>query len=303
MFDSRHITTFHEVVRTQSYTAAARALGYTQSAISQQMKALERAAGTPLFTRAGRGFRLTEAGETLARHAEDILGSMSIAWEQMTAVARLRAGRVRVCAFPSANATLLPRAMALLAAESPGIRVELLEDEPPDSLRRVAQGESDLALAFAYPGLRDETPDELVEIPLLEDQLTVLLPAGHPLLDRPALELVDLTEERWIAGCPRCRANLLHQCAQLGFVPDITYTIDDILTIHSLVAQGLGVAMMPGLTLSFLHGDTIKGRSLSPISRRQVSAYVLRDHLRIPATARMLEALSSVAGQRTAGHS
>lgn len=287
------------MVRTQSYTTAARTLGYTQPAITQQMKALERAAGTPLFTRAGRGFRLTDAGETLARHTENILGSMSVAWEQMTAIARLRTGRVRVCAFPSANATLIPEAMALLALENPGIRVELLEDEPPDSLRRVAQGESDLTLAFTYPGLQDETPDDLVEIPLLEDQLTVLLPVGHPMLERRAVKLADLAEERWIAGCLRCRTNLLHECAQLGFVPDIMFTIDDILTIQSLVAQGLGVAMMPGLTLSFLRRDTVKGRSLSPTSRRRVSAYVLREHLRIPATARVLEALSSVAGRKT----
>ncbi|WP_406079079.1 LysR family transcriptional regulator [Micromonospora sp. NBC_00858] len=299
MFDSRHIRTFQEVVRTQSYTAAARTLGYTQPAITQQMKALERAAGTPLFTRAGRGLRLTDAGETLARHTENILGSMSVAWEQMTAIARLRTGRVRVCAFPSANATLIPEAMALLAVENPGIRVELLEDEPPDSLRRVAQGESDLTLAFTYPGLQDETPDDLVEIPLLEDQLTVLLPVGHPMLERRAVKLADLAEERWIAGCPRCRTNLLHECAQLGFVPDIMFTIDDILTIQSLVAHGLGVAMMPGLTLSFLRRDTVMGRSLSPTSRRRVSAYVLREHLRIPATARVLEALSSVAGRKT----
>ena len=299
MFDSRHIRTFQEVVRTQSYTTAARTLGYTQPAITQQMKALERAAGTPLFTRAGRGFRLTDAGETLARHTENILGSMSVAWEQMTAIARLRTRRVRVCAFPSANATLIPEAMALLALENPGIRVELLEDEPPDSLRRVAQGESDLTLAFTYPGLQDETPDDLVEIPLLEDQLTVLLPVGHPMLERRAVKLADLAEERWIAGCLRCRTNLLHECAQLGFVPDIMFTIDDILTIQSLVAQGLGVAMMPGLTLSFLRRDTVEGRSLSPTSRRRVSAYVLREHLRIPATARVLEALSSVAGRKT----
>ncbi|SCL40024.1 DNA-binding transcriptional regulator, LysR family [Micromonospora rhizosphaerae] len=300
VFDSRHIRTFHEVVRARSYSKAAQALGYTQPAITQQMKALERAVGTPLCTRVGRRLRLTEAGETLARHTENILGSMSVAREQMAAIARLHTGRVRVCAFPSANATLVPEAMALLAVEHPGIRVELLEDEPPDSLRRVVQGESDLTLAFTYPGMREEVPEDLVEVPLLEDELTVLLPGGHPLAERHEVELADLAEERWIAGCLRCRTNFLHECAQLGFTPDIVFTTDDNLAVQSLVAQGLGVAMMPGLALSFLRHDKVSGRPLSPASRRQVSAYVLREHLRIPATARLLKALASVAWRRRA---
>ncbi|MBI0384414.1 LysR family transcriptional regulator, partial [Streptomyces albiflaviniger] len=120
MFDSRHIKTFHEVVRSGSYSGAARALGYTQPAITQQMKALERAVGSPLFIRVGRGMRLTEAGETLARHADTILTSISTAQQQMSAITRLRSGRVRVCAFPSANATLTPETMARLAAAHPG---------------------------------------------------------------------------------------------------------------------------------------------------------------------------------------
>ena len=122
------------------YSAAARALGYTQPAITQQMKALERDVGTPLFIRVGRGMRLTEAGEALSRHAAVILDSMSAAQQQMSALTRLRAGRVRVCAFPSANATLIPEAMARLAAAHPGVRVDLLESEPPESLHRLVAG-------------------------------------------------------------------------------------------------------------------------------------------------------------------
>ncbi|MGO4754119.1 LysR family transcriptional regulator, partial [Streptomyces sp. 2MCAF27] len=129
MFDSRHIKTFHEVVRVGSYSAAARSLGYTQPAITQQMKALEREVGSPLFVRVGRGMRLTEAGETLARHADVILDSISAARQQLNAITRLRAGHVRLCGFPSANATLIPEAMARLAAAHPGVRVELLEGE------------------------------------------------------------------------------------------------------------------------------------------------------------------------------
>ncbi|ARZ69878.1 LysR family transcriptional regulator [Streptomyces sp. HU2014] len=298
MFDSRHIKTFHAVVTAGSYSAAARALGYTQPAITQQMKALERSVGTPLFIRVGRRMRLTEAGEALSRHAETILDSLSTAQQQMSSLTRLRSGRVRVCAFPSASATLVPEALAGLAAAHPGVRVELLEGEPPDSIHRLVRGECDITLAFTYPGLREQVPDEVVETRLMEDQLTILMPTGHPLARRRAVQLADLTEERWIAGCLRCRTNFLHECAELGFAPDIAFTTDDNLVVQSLVAEGLGVAMMPGLVLSFLRHEKITGRALDPASRRQVSAYVLREHLRVPATALVLDELRAVAARR-----
>ncbi|MEI5101427.1 LysR substrate-binding domain-containing protein [Streptomyces sp. PmtG] len=301
MFDSRHIRSFHEVVRTGSYSAAARSLGYTQPAITQQMKALERSAGTVLFTRVGRRMRLTEAGEALSRHAGVILGNIDAAQQQMNAITRLRTGRVRLCAFPSATATLIPEALARLARAHRGIRVELQEYEPPESLQRLVHGDADITLAFTYPGLREEVPDEVVEVPLMEDQLTVLMPTGHPLARRRSVRLADLSQERWIAGCLRCRANFLHECAEQGFAPDIAFTTDDNLVIQSLVSEGLGIAMMPGLVLNFLCHRSVTGRPLDPASRRQVSAYVLREHLRIPATALVLDQLKAVAANRVGG--
>ncbi|MEV6316674.1 LysR family transcriptional regulator [Streptomyces sp. NPDC051776] len=299
MFDSRHLKTFHEVVRAGSYSAAARSLGYTQPAITQQMKALERSVGTPLFTRVGRRMQLTEAGEALSRHTEVILDNLATAQAQLGAIARLRSGRVRVCAFPSASATLIPEAMARLAGEHPGVHVELQEGEPPASLRRVVRGECDIALAFTYPGLRAEVPEELAEIPLMEDMLTVLLPTGHPLARRRSVHLRDLRDERWIAGCPRCSANFLHACAEEGFVPDVAFTTDDNLVVQSLVAAGVGIAVMPALVLSFLCHEKVTGRAVEPHTRRQVSGYVLREHLRIPATALVLDELKAVAAART----
>ncbi|MFI2369355.1 LysR family transcriptional regulator [Streptomyces sp. NPDC018833] len=298
MFDSRHIKTFHEVVRTGSYSAAARVLGYTQPAVTQQMKALERDVGSALFVRVGRRMRLTEAGEALSRHARSILDSMAAAQEQMNALTRLRSGRVRLCAFPSANSTLVPETLARLTASHPGIRVDLLENEPPESLHRLARGECDISLAFSYPGLREQVPGELVEMPLLEDRLTVLLPRPHPLARRRMVRLADLAGERWIAGCPRCRANLLHECAEAGFVPDIAFMTDDNLAVQSLVAEGLGVAMTPALVLNFMRHEKVAGRPLQPFSHRKIFAYVLREHLRIPATARVLEELRTVAANK-----
>jgi DNA-binding transcriptional LysR family regulator len=301
MLDSRHLATFHEVVRSGSYSAAARALGYTQPAVTQQMKALEREIGIPLFTRAGRRLKLTEAGEALSRHAEVILSDLTTAQQQLDALAKLRSGRVRVCAFPSANATLVPQAVSRLLTDSPGIRVELLEDEPPASVERVLSGECDIAVAFSYPGLHAKVSDEVVGVPLMEDLLTVVLPVGHPLVRRRSVRLGDLSGERWIAGCPRCRANLLYVCAEQGFTPDIVFTTDDNLAVQSLVAVGAGIALMPALVLSFLCHDKVTGRAVVPHTRRKVSAYVLRDHLRIPAIKVVLDSLSTAAAARTAG--
>ncbi|MER6912761.1 LysR family transcriptional regulator [Streptomyces sp. NPDC000594] len=298
MFDSRQIKTFHEVVRSGSYSAAARTLGYTQPAVSQQMKALERDVGTPLFTRVGRRMRLTEAGLALARHSGTILESVDAARRQIDALTRLRSGRVRVCAFPSAAATLIPETMARLHTDHPGVRVELLEGEPPESLRLLTRGECDITLAFSYPGLAVETPQEVEEIRLLEDRVTVLLPTGHPLARRRAVHLGDLSRERWIAGCPRCRAHFLHTCAEAGFTPDIAFASDDNLVVQSMVAAGIGIAMMPALVLSFLCHRKITGRLLEPHAFRRVSAYVLRDHQRIPATGLVLDELRRVAANR-----
>ncbi|KAB2350940.1 LysR family transcriptional regulator [Actinomadura rudentiformis] len=298
MLESRHIRTFQEVVREGSYSGAARALGYTQPAITQQMKALERAVGMPLFVRAGRGLQLTEAGTVLARHAEVIVGDLTAAQQQLRALARLESGLVRICAFPSANATLVPDAMARLLATHPGVRVELQEAEPPESVHRLVRGESDIALAFTYPGPQAEMPEELVEVPLMEDLLTVLLPTGHPLVRHHAVRLEDLSNERWIAGCPRCRANLLHLCAEEGFVPDIVFSTDDNLAVQSLVAAGVGIALMPALVLSFLCHSKVTGRVVARQPTRKVSAYVLRDHLRIPAVELVTEELKAAAATR-----
>ncbi|WP_328634345.1 LysR family transcriptional regulator [Streptomyces sp. NBC_00356] len=301
MFDSRHIQTFAEVVRTGSYAATARDLGYTQPAISQQMKALERAAGTPLFVRAGRGLRLTDAGQVLARHATGILSTIATAHGQLKAITRLESGRVRVCAFPAANATLLPATVARVAASHPGIRVELLEEEPPDSLRALREGRCDLALAFSAGHGGDaaeadgDSDEGLVEMPLLDDPLMVLLPADHALAGSSRAELGELEQERWIAGCRHCRGHFVAACAEAGFAPDIAFATDDNLAVQELVAAGAGIALVPGMTLPLLRHTGLVARPLAPAVGRRVSAFVLEGHETAPVTALLLRTLSEAA--------
>jgi len=295
MFDTRHLRTFDKVVRTGSYAAAARELGYTQPAVGQQMKALERIVGTALFQRVRQHLRLTEAGEVLARHAALILEDMADARQQLDAFTGLSAGRVRMCVVPAAAAALVPAALARLAAGHPEIRVMLQEDGPSECLGRITRGEYDIALVPTCPGRREEVPGDLEETPLAEDRAVVLLRGGHRLAGRPVVRLGELEEERWITGCPRSAARLPHEYAEPGPAPVTSFTADDTLMVQSLVAEGLGIAMVPRSVLPFLAHGEIVGRPLEPAVRWQVSAYTIKEHLRMPAVALVLDELRAAA--------
>lgn len=294
VLDSRQIRMFHEVVQAGSYSAAARSLGYTQPAVSQQIRALERNVGAPLFTRVGRTLHLTEAGELLARHAVDILGGLAAAQQQLAEVRHLRASQVRVCAFPSASATIVASAVAHLSASNPGIRVRLSEAEPPGSLDMLVAGECDIAVAFTYQETPEPNSDLFTVVPLLDDEIRVVLPVAHPLAGKRSVGLSELSNETWVAGCPRCRTHFVSACEAAGFEPDIAFATDDNLVVQSLVVAGVGVASMPGLVLSFMRHPQLVDVLLRPESRRRVVAYTLPAYEQIPAVALLLESLQTV---------
>lgn len=221
MIEARHLRVLRAVAATGSFSAAARELGCTQPAVSQQMKALETSSGTTLLIRTGREMRLTQAGEALVRHAGGILAGLTAAEEEVAAIAGLRAGRVRLVSFPSGSSTLVPTALAALRAAHPGTRVSLVEGEPPRSVEMVRDGDCDVALAFRYGPATDEW-DDLVVRPLLTDRMVGLVPDGHRLADADAIGVGDLAGESWIAGCPRCRRQLVEVCESAGFTPGST---------------------------------------------------------------------------------
>ncbi|MBA8827367.1 DNA-binding transcriptional LysR family regulator [Saccharopolyspora lacisalsi] len=300
MVDPRYIRMFHEVVRTGSYSAAARCLGYSQPAVSQQMRALERTVGTPLFVRAGHELRLTEAGRILAKHADSVVEDLTAAQNKLSAVKELRSGGIRVCAFPSASATLVPTAAARATAENPDLRIRLSEAEPPDSLESLRRGECDITLAFTYPGIEEQVSGDVVGLGVLDDPVVAVLPAGHRLAKRRSVELAELADERWIAGCPRCREYFVRACGEAGFEPDIAFTTDDNLAVQGLVAAGTGVALMPRLVLSFLRHRKVIGRRVRGVEPRSILAYTLSDHREVPTTALMLETFRQVGAEMRA---
>src|SRR5947207_6091407 len=195
MLDVRRMRVLKEVAAQRSFSAAAEKLGYTQSAVSQQIAALEREAGSILIERHPRGIRLTDAGEALVRHADKILARLAEAEAELEAIAGLRGGRLRLGSFPTAGATLMPKAIAEFSSRHPGVELSLAEAEPDESLPRLKAGELDLILVDDSP----LTDDEDVEYThLLDDPLHLALHPDHPLVSRRRLRFEDLAAEPWI---------------------------------------------------------------------------------------------------------
>ncbi|MEU8568061.1 LysR family transcriptional regulator [Streptomyces pathocidini] len=308
MIEARHLRVLRSVAATGSFSAAARELGCTQPAVSQQMKALEQSAGTPLLIRTGREMRLTQAGEALVRHAAGILAGLTAAEEEVAAIAGLRAGRVRLVSFPSGSSTLVPTALAEMRAAHPGTRVSLVEAEPPRSVEMLRAGDCEIALAFRYPEVRGADPlsavgaspaeeswgrEGLVVRPLLTDRLVGLLPEGHAFAGADRVGIAELAGESWIAGCPRCRRHLVEVCESAGFTPRIDFATDDYPAVIGLVGAGLGVAVLPELALEAVRAKGAVTVEVEPEVRREIVALTLPDLAHVPAVEAMLERLAS----------
>ncbi|GAB2948361.1 MULTISPECIES: LysR family transcriptional regulator [Streptomyces] len=296
MIEARHLRVLRAVAATGSFSAAGRELGCTQPAVSQQMKALESSVGTPLLVRGGREMRLTQAGEALVRHAAGILAGLTAAEEEVAAIAGLRAGRVRLVSFPSGSSTLVPTALAALRAAHPGTRVSLEEAEPPRSVELLREGDCDIALAFRYEGAAGaEEWEDLVVRPLLTDRLVGLVPQGHRLARTRSIGIGELAGEPWIAGCPRCRGQLVRVCESAGFTPRIDFATDDYPAVVGLVGAGLGVAVLPELAIESVRPKGVRMITVEPVVRREIVALTLPDLARVPTVAATLDHLTKAA--------
>ncbi|MEV0013938.1 LysR family transcriptional regulator [Streptomyces tendae] len=302
MIEARHLRVLRAVASTGSFSAAGRELGCTQPAVSQQMKALESSVGTPLLVRTGREMRLTQAGEALVRHAAGIIAGLTAAEEEVAAIAGLRAGRVRLVSFPSGSSTLVPTALAALRAAHPGTRVFLEEAEPPNSVELLREGDCDVALAFRYEGAAGaEEWDDLVVRPLLTDRLVALVPDGHRLArTEGSVAIGELARESWIAGCPRCRGQLVEVCEGAGFSPRIDFATDDYPAVVGLVGAGLGVAVLPQLAVESVRPRGVRTVALEPTVRREIVALTLPDLAQVPAVAATLDELARAGARQSA---
>jgi DNA-binding transcriptional LysR family regulator len=301
MLDVRRLRVLREVAQQGSFSGAGEALGYTQSAISQQIAALERETGSTLVERNARGVRLTDAGRALVEHADGILARVAAAEDELEAIAGLKGGRLRLASFPTAGATLVPLAIAEFTRLHPAVELSLVEAEAEDSIPALKAGELDVALTFEYSFLTREEqgydPTDLDLVDLLEDPMYVALPPQHPAAKKRTLKLADLAGEVWVQGdCNgACGAMHIAACEAAGFTPRVGFQTEDYNIVQGLVAAGVAVSLIAELALTNLRDDVVI-RSLgkeAPV--RHVRAATLAGAYRAPATEAMLEVLQDAA--------
>jgi DNA-binding transcriptional LysR family regulator len=306
MLDVTRLRVLVAVARHGSVTAAAHALNYAQPSVSHHLSRLEAETGTKLVQRAGRGIRLTDAGRLLAERAAEVIGRLDAAENELAVYSGMRAGRLRLAAFPSALGTIVPAAAAMLRERHPSVDLRLTEAEPPEAVRMLRAGYVDVALVFRHEPEGDEgdaepaaaEPGDMREQVLLSEPVHLIMPSapkGEPLL-APAVteiwpaDLARLSGQRWIAGCDRCREHLLRQCAVAGFTPKVAFTTDDFVAVQALVMAGLGVATLPAMALQAARNPGVRTVRLRG-SRRCVVAVRYGEPPDPPATALLLDVL------------
>ncbi|MFE3855813.1 LysR family transcriptional regulator [Streptomyces griseorubiginosus] len=293
---------FLEVARQESFTVAARTLGWTQSAVSRQISSLEQAlGGAPLFDRLPRGVRLTEAGQVLVPYAETVTGALHGAARELAVLREAAGGRLRFGAFPTADAALVPHALGVFRDRHPQVRVSREEGLTPALLDRLSGGHLDLAVVSTTGGA---PPESYALHHLLDESLYVAVPAGHPLAEGGPVRLGRLADADWISGSPRPEGTLLDAALREGFRPRIAHVVGEWTAKQGYVAAGLGVALVPALAAESVRPDVVllpvldegaparavyaavpRGRSLSPAGEAFVRA--LREAAgRIPGTSR-----------------
>ncbi|MBB6346325.1 molybdate transport repressor ModE-like protein [Nonomuraea muscovyensis] len=263
MIDVKRLRILREVACHGSFSKAADALRFTPSAVSQQIAALERSIGAPVVERSTRGVVLTEPGRLLLDAAEAVFAELHHAKEQID---RLAAGRSRltIATFSSGGRHILPRALTPFVAGHPEVEINVLEREPEAGLPLVRTGQADLAIAYHFDGPLPVTPGDRSRItwtPLMDDPMSVVLPRGHRLAGRPALDLADLAGERWVLGCTKTEAFLRRYAARAGFEPMFAGQTSDYFFAQSLVAAGVSVSLIPRVALD--HAAT--GLAVVPI--------------------------------------
>lgn len=270
MLDPRRLRVLVEVGRLGSIVAAAESLSFVPSAISQQIAALERELGVQLTTRVGRGIALTTAGQLLVERAAGVLLALAEAEEEVTQLGGLGRGRIRMAAFAS-GAPLVAGALAVVARGHPGVALTLVQLEPADALLALQRHEADVAVVHRTQFEPAAATPGLVERQLLSERLLLAVARDHPLVSAGEIVLERFADAPWVLPSPRSSVHLLtiEACRSAGFEPDAAYTADDPGLALGLVAAGLGVTVIPQLTIDG-HEHSVSVRTVPGAPARQV---------------------------------
>jgi DNA-binding transcriptional LysR family regulator len=297
--DVQRLRSFALVVDLGSISAAADVLGYTQSAVSQQLAALEREAGATLVDRSQRPLRATGAGEVLRPHVERLLATLGGA---EAALEDLREGtvRLRLAAFSSALSSFVPKAVRDLRRAHPDVVIHVMQLETREAIEHLRRGDADLAVVHHMPGVAVPETAGLQRQKLLVDDLYVVLPQAHRLARQEVVSVSDLETEPLIlprrdTPAGRFRSVIEHLCAQAGFAPRVAYELDDLPAAQAFVAAGIAVVPMHGLTLAIVPlGVAVRPLSERPAGSRTIEALVHASS-QTPAVADLLRRLVDAA--------
>lgn len=298
MLDLKLLTTFREVAVRRSFSEAAVALSFTQPAVSQHISRLEESLGTRLLERDARGVKLTPSGETLLRHAALLLDASRRAEEEVRLAAGIGRARIRVSAFPTAAAGLVPSATRELRSRRPDaeLALQVLEEDP--GLDALLSGRVDIALVVdseLSPRQRRAGVDYL---PVCDDELRLAVSCDHPLASRPSIGLDELRDEAWliteVAGTCADSNVVLHAFRDAGYEPNVSFASDDYQALQGMAASGIGVAMIPTLALISSRPDVVVVPLRGRAPARQIVAAV-RTGESEPLVEHMIEALRNAA--------
>lgn len=297
MIDMRRLRVLRAVAYHGTVTAAAKALHFTPSAASQQIRQLGRELGVTLLEPHGRRVQLTPAARSLLAHADAIEARWEQAEIDLRAVGDEPAGLLRVGGFPVAVSTLLAPMAVALRALHPRLTVEITETEPKDSFDLLFEGAVDLAVveaAATNPSPSDERFDQQA---LLDDTFDLVVPTSHPLAGRDQVELVEAAEERWIVPKPEttCHGHVFSACSSAGFTPAIAHRALEWNAIAHLVAYELGIALIPRLAYLAPHLPIVRVSLGDAAPRRKLITCTRTGGRQHPAVAAAVEELHRLA--------
>jgi DNA-binding transcriptional LysR family regulator len=299
VLDLRRLGVFAAVAEHGSFSVAASSLGYSQSAVSHHIAQLELEIGGRLLERGPAGTSsLTAVGQVLLVHATRLLADADSAEHELAAVLQRGAGRVAVGSFATASATFVVDAIAALHAQRPEVAITLVEADGPELVSALRGRRVDVAVVFDEPAHPLPGHEEYERVSLLEDEMLVALPAGHPVADRASVDLGALRDEPWIegAGATTAASLMLATAAdRAGFAPRIAFNSGDYAIVQRLVAAGVGVALVPRLAVAEQPGVAV--RPLAEPLRRHI-ALLLRPGQRTDAVEQVAAALSRAAAAR-----
>jgi len=279
------------VVRAGSISAGSRLLGWSEQALSQHMRELEQQVGAPLLMRHNRGVRPTDAGRALVAHAETIAEHLEAARVEMESYALARRGTVRLAAYWSAMASLIPRTLANLG---PAIDVDLITADPAPALEMLRSGEVDVAVVFRFGG--DARPGAALKpVEIGREPYHVILRADHPVALRGDATLADLAAEPWVVGCEHCRRHLIDAARTAGFTPVILRHPYDHMVAQAFVAQGLACSILPLTAFDAFPSPGVVSRGFPELVDRAIIAYHRQGADQVPSIAAAVAALRRAA--------